>query len=291
MRNIFLFIRRYRTFFTFLILQGIALWFLFSYNRFHRARFLGVANEVTGRINTQYNKMEDFFAMKSENKRLNGYNDSLLNLLAVNFTNRDTSARLLQDSFLLDTTGLYRQYKWRDANVVYNTVNLEKNYIQLDRGANQGIRDNMSVINANGSAVGVIINVSSNYSVAMSLLHVQSKRSVALKRSGTMGTVEWNGKDPLSLTLRNIPKSDSVVVGDTVLTNIYSEFPPGFMVGTVAEIIDDKSTNFYVLRVKPSANFFSLQQAHIVEKLSMDEQKRLLESARNKIDNPKKQGK
>jgi rod shape-determining protein MreC len=288
LRNIFLFIRRYITFFTFLILQVVALWFLFNYNRFHRAKFLGVANEMTGRINTQYNKVEDYFTLKAENRRLNRLNDSLLNLLPFNFTKRDTSSRFVRDSVPFDTLGNFRQYQWRDAQVVYNTVNLEKNYIQLNRGANQGIKDNMSVVNSDGSAVGVVINVSPNFCVVMSLLHVQSKRSVVLKRSRSMGTIEWDGKNPLFLTLRNIPRSDSVVKGDTVVTSVNSNFPPGLMVGTVAEVIADKSTNFYVLRLKTAANFFSLQQVHIVENLTYDEQNKLLQDTRKKIDEPKK---
>ncbi len=288
MRNIFLFIRRYITFFTFLVLQVVALWFLFNYNRFHRAKFLGVANEMTGRVNTQYNKVEDYFTLKAENQRLNRYNDSLLNLLPFNFVNRDTTATLLKDSVPFDTLGTYRQYLWRDAKVVYNTINLEKNYIQLNRGAAQGIKDNMSVISSDGSAVGIVINVSPNFSVVMSLLHVQSKRSVIVKRTGSMGTVEWDGKNPLFLTLRNIPKSDSVVKGDTVLTSVNSNFPPGFMVGTVSEVITDKSTNFYVLRLKTAANFFNLQQVHVIENLFYTEQTRLLQDTKKKIDNPKK---
>ena len=263
------------------------MWFLYSYNKFHRARFLGFANEVTGRINKQYNKVEDYFTLKTENKRLNRLNDSLLNLLPFNFLQKDTTAKLVKDSIPYDTTGLLRQYLWRDAQVVYNTVNLEKNYIQLNRGARQGIKDNMAVISSNGSAVGVIVNVSPNFSVAMSLLHVQSKRSVFLKRSGSMGTVEWDGKNPLLLTLKNIPKSDSVAKGDTVLTNIFSEFPPGLMVGTVAEVIKDKSTSFYVIKIKPSANFFNLQQVHVIEELFADEQARSLEETKKKINDPK----
>jgi rod shape-determining protein MreC len=288
LRNIFLFIRRYITFFTFLILQVVALWFLFNYNRFHRAKFLGVANEMTGRINTQYNKVEDYFTLKAENRRLNRLNDSLLNLLPFNFTKRDTSSLYVRDSLPFDTLGNYRQYLWRDAQVVYNTVNLEKNYIQLNRGANQGIKDNMSVVNSDGSAVGVVITVSPNFCVVMSLLHVQSRRSVMLKRSRSMGTIEWDGKNPLFLTLRNIPRSDSVVKGDTVVTSVNSNFPPGLMVGTVAEVISDKSTNFYVLRLKTAANFFSLQQVHVIENLTYAEQNKLLQDTRKKIDEPKK---
>jgi rod shape-determining protein MreC len=288
LRNIFLFIRRYITFFTFLILQVVALWFLFNYNRFHRAKFLGVANEMTGRINTQYNKVEDYFTLKAENRRLNRLNDSLLNLLPFNFTKRDTSSLYVRDSLPFDTLGNYRQYLWRDAQVVYNTVNLEKNYIQLNRGANQGIKDNMSVVNSDGSAVGVVITVSPNFCVVMSLLHVQSRRSVMLKRSKSMGTIEWDGKNPLFLTLRNIPRSDSVVKGDTVVTSVNSNFPPGLMVGTVAEVISDKSTNFYVLRLKTAAKFFSLQQVHVIENLTYTEQNKLLQDTRKKIDEPKK---
>ena len=269
----------------------MALWFLFNYNRFHRAKFLGVANEMTGRINTQYNKVEDYFTLKAENRRLNRLNDSLLNLLPFNFTKRDTSSLYVRDSLPFDTLGNYRQYLWRDAQVVYNTVNLEKNYIQLNRGANQGIRDNMSVVNSDGNAVGVVINVSPNFCVVMSLLHVQSKRSVVLKRTRSMGTIEWDGKDPLFLTLRNIPRSDSVVKGDTVVTSVNSSFPQGLMVGTVAEVISDKSTNFYVLRLKTAANFFSLQQVHVVENLTYTEQNKLLQDTRKKIDDPKKTSK
>ena len=65
MRNVFIPSRRYRTFLTFLCITG-GIVVLFNYNRFHRAKFLGVANEVTGRINTQYNKVEDYFSLKEE---------------------------------------------------------------------------------------------------------------------------------------------------------------------------------------------------------------------------------
>ncbi|MGH2566341.1 MAG: rod shape-determining protein MreC, partial [Ginsengibacter sp.] len=105
MRNIFLFIRRYSNFFAFLVLQVISLWFFFSYNRFHRAKFLGIANEITGRINTQYNKVEDYFTLKQENLRVHRMNDSLLGLLRENFSRPDTNVKLVKDSLPYDTLG------------------------------------------------------------------------------------------------------------------------------------------------------------------------------------------
>lgn len=289
MRNVFLFIRRYITFFTFLFLQGVALWFLFSYNRFHRAKFLGVANEMTGRINSQYNKVEDYFTLKEENKRIHRLNDSLLNLLPRNYSKRDTSVNMVQDSVPYDTAGNYRRYFSRPATVVYSTVNSQKNYIQLNRGAAQGVKDNMAVIGSDGSAVGVIVNVSPNFSQVMSLLHVQNSVSASLKRSGDFGTAEWDGKDPRFLLLKRIPKTVEVKKGDTVLTSSVSfNFPPGYMVGTIADIQLDNTTGMYLLKVKTAANFYNLQQVHVIENIERDEQVKLFEETKKKIEQAKK---
>ena len=289
MRNIFLFIRRYFTFLTFLVFQGLALWFLFNYNRFHRAKFLGIANEFTGRINTQYNKVEDYFILKEENRRLHKYNDSLLSLQPANFTTRDTSEHLVQDSIPYDTLGHYRRYIFREATVVYNTVNFQKNYIQLNRGAKQGIRDNMAVISSDGKAVGVVVNVSDNFSQVMSLLHVQSTISATLKRSGEFGTIEWDGKDPRYLLLKRLPKTVAVNTGDTVVTSQYSyNIPPGYMIGTVTGIEVDNTSGLYILKIKTAANFYNLQQVHIIENIERNEQVKLFEETRKKIEEAKR---
>ena len=289
MRNIFLFIRRYITFITFLILQVVSLWFLFNYNRFHRAKFLGIANEMTGNINSKYKKVEDYFNLKEENRRVHRLNDSLLNLIPQNFMRRESGTQFVKDSIPYDTAGHYRRYLSRPATVVYNTINAQKNYIQINRGANQGIKDNMAVIGSDGCVVGVVVNVSPNFSQVMSLLHVQSTVSVALKKSGDFGMVEWDGKDPRYLLLKRIPKTVEVVIGDTVLTSSVSfNFPPGYMVGTITNIKLDNTSGMYLLKVKTGANFYNLQQVHVIENIEYDEQTRLNAETKRKIEEVKK---
>lgn len=267
----------------------VSLWFLFNYNRFHRAKFLGIANEMTGRINSQYNKVEDFFALREENRRVHQMNDSLLNLLPQNFIRRDTSVQIIQDSVLYDTSGLYRRYYSRPATIVYNTINDQKNYIQINRGANQGIKDNMAVVNSDGSVVGVVVSVSANFSQVMSLLHVQNSVSATLKKTGEFGTAEWDGKDPGYLTLKRIPKTVEVKNGDTVLTSSVSyNFPPGYFVGTIAGIKLDNTTGMYLLKVKTAANFYSLQQVFVIENMERAEQIKLFEETKKKIEQIKK---
>lgn len=233
--------------------------------------------------------MEDFFKMKEENRRLLKMNDSLMNLLGSNFARTDTSVIIVKDSIPFDTLGHYRQYAWRDAQVTYNTVNSDKNYVQINRGANQGVKDNMGVFSSDGGLVGQVVNVSANFSQVMSLLHVQNKVNVMVKKTGSAGTLSWDAKDPRYLTLSSIPKSDSLIKGDTILTGKYSlSFPPGHLVGTVAEILPDPSTNFYVLRIRPAAPFSNLQQVMVVENVPMQEQQQLNEDTKRKVDDPKR---
>ena len=288
MRNIFVFIRRYFVFLTFLVLQGLALWMLFNFNRFHRAAFLGAASEVTGSVNKQVDKVDDYFRLAEENKRLHQMNDSLLNLLPLNYNIPDTSQQVVVDSTRYDTLTRYRRYLYRPAKVIYNSIISESNYIQLNRGANHGIRDNMAVINSAGSAVGVVVNVSPNFSQVMSLLHVKSRTTAALKKTGEYGTLEWDADDPRFLNLRGIPRSVKVGTGDTVLTSVYSyNFPPGFMVGRVAKVEEDPASGFLLVKVRTAVNFNSIQQVFVVENLQREEQLRLTKETEAKIEQEK----
>jgi rod shape-determining protein MreC len=62
------------------------------------------------------------------------------------------------------------------------------------------------------------------------------------------------------------------------------------MVGTVAEIIQDKATNFFILKIRTAANFQDLQQVFVIENLQYGEQEKLLEETKKKVDDPKKSG-
>ena len=291
MRNIFLFIRRYFTFLAFVVLQIFALWMLFKYNRLHQAAFLGVASEFTGSVNTQVDKLDDYFHQGEENLRVHRMNDSLLNLLETNFLPPDTVERTTIDSVMVDTIKQERRYLWRDAKVIYNTINSDKNYLQLTRGARHGIKDDMAVLNSNGALVGQVVNVSPNFSAVMSLLHVQNSVSAALKSSGESGKVEWDGKNPHYVLLKGISKSVEVKMGDTVVTSQYSyNFPPNKMIGTIAKIESDPATGFYLLRVRTAVNFSNIQQVFVVENLHREEQLQLERDTEKKVEQQKKAG-
>jgi len=250
---------------------------------------MGMTNELTGWMNSKYANVDQYFHLKQESDRIHQINDSLLNLLHSNFLNPDTAIRFAQDSIPYDTLGHRRRYLWRDAEVVSNSISSERNYIQINRGSKQGIRDNMGVLSADLSLVGIVVNTSENFSQVMSLLHVKNNVNVIMKRTGSAGTISWDGKSPLYLTMTGVPKSDSIFRSDTVLTGTYSlSFPPLKVVGTVASIVKDNTSSFYTLKIKPAANFQNLQHVFVVENLQNEEQEKLDKETRKKIDDMKK---
>ncbi len=275
MKNIFVFIRRYFNFLFFLVLQIVSIVFLIKYNETYHAAYAGATNEVTGAINEQYNKVQNYFHLKENNRLLLEENTRLKNLLRINFENADSARVVALDSLIRDTLGHQRKYLYLPAKVINNTVSQQMNYLTLHRGANQGVKKDMAVVSPQG-IVGTVIDLSENYSRVMSLLHRNSKVSSMLKKSKVIGSVEWDGKDPHYITLRNIPKSTPVAKGDSVVTSTYSaNYPPDLMVGTVDEISKDPGSNFFIIRLKTAANFYSLEYVNLIENVQWDEQRRL----------------
>lgn len=278
MRNILLFIRRYFNLVFFLFLQGISLYFLFTYNRYHEAAFMTMANEGAGWINSQYDGVEQYFNLKSTNAALVAENEMLRNQLRQNMHVPDTGSLKVEDSYMLDSLKQFRQYFWRSAKVVGNSVGLQNNYMTIHRGEMEGVRKDMGVISAQGIA-GSVVATSDHYAIVMSLLHRQSRVSAKIKKTGNLGIIQWDGTSPLYLNMINVPKSVPIQKGDTIVTSQYSYlFPPGIMVGTVKEIVNDKASNFFTLHITPATDFYKVEYVTVVENLQKEEQKKLEES-------------
>ena len=255
---------------------------LVNYSHSHRAKYFELAYEFTGRINKQYNGITRYFSLGENNRFLAQENERLNNLLRANFTSIDTGGQIKQVEIRVDSTRLTRKYLWRVARVINNSVSAQNNYITLERGRLQGIQPDMAVVSPAG-IVGVVTDVSDNMSVVMSLLHRKSNTSVAHKKSGVTGILEWNGQNPERLQIKGIPKSTKLEKGDTVVTsNLSLNYPEGMVVGTVAEFRADEEGNNYILNLKPATNFFTLEFVYVIENLFQKEQKELEKRANNK---------
>lgn len=275
MRNVFLFLKRYSVFILFLVMQGVALSMLFSYNRFHQTAYGMVSDEAAGKLNKRVNQVEVFFTLSEQNESLREQNARLLSYLPSGSLYSDTAFRLVTDTSSVDSLTSFRQFQYFSAKVISNSVFLQQNIIVLQRGRDQGIEPNMAVLGTDG-LMGTVISVSNNMSIVMSLLHRQSKVIAVLKKGSGLGEVSWDGKDPRFLVLTKIPKTIEVKKGDTVVTSPYSDkFPPGLPIGYVEKVDQDQETNTYKLKIRTAVDFYTVQHAYVVKNLLQQEMDQL----------------
>jgi rod shape-determining protein MreC len=249
----------------------------------HEAFFATAANEVTGSINKKYYGFKEYFSLKQINKQLADENARLKNQLLINYDFSDTSTIFQVDSLQRDTLNRPRKYTYLPAKVVGNSVISKANYMMLERGSKQGVQRDMSVVSPQG-IVGIVSDVSENYSKVMSVLHSFTQVSAMLQKSKSSGVVYWDGIDPHYISMKSVSKSANVKIGDTVITSTYSStYPSGIMIGTVVEVKPDPAASFNTLKLKTATNFFNIQHVYLIKNYYYTEQNDLSNKKDTKI--------
>lgn len=278
MRNIFLFISRYFNFLFFLVLQGVCIYFISTYSKYHQAALGSVTNNITGKINTEYNKVEYYFQLKRTNDSLLKANERLYNILKSNYNIPDSVNRTAIDTLHVDSLTQYRKLSFVSAKVVANSVSGQNNFIVIQSSPGTDLKTGMGVVDVNNSIVGIITEVDGNYAVVMSLLHKDSHISGKLAKKGETGTLNWDGKEPNIIFLSNIPKSAKVSKGDSIISSGFStSFPMGLMIGRVEEIYADATTTNYKVKFRTAANFYNLQYVYVIINADQEPVKKILD--------------
>lgn len=284
MRNIFLFIRRYIHLLTFLLLQGICIYLISRYSKFHNAAILTATNRVTGTVYKEFNKVEYYFQLKKTNDSLLKANEDLLNRMKQNFIFPDSSSVTRLDSIRVDSLQKYRSITYLSAKVVSSSVAAQNNFLVITGPNIKNMSIGMGVADINFAVTGIIVDISGDYAVVMSLLHKDSRISASLKKSGEAGTLVWDGKQPNIITLKNIPKGTPVAKGDTVISSgLSTTFPRGLMVGRVNEIYEETGTSNLSIRVKTAANFYNLEYVYVITNIHTAPVNQLLEKAKKHL--------
>jgi rod shape-determining protein MreC len=133
----------------------------------------------------------------------------------------------------------------------------------LDRGARDGLEENMGVITPEG-VVGKVLAVFPATSQVLLLSDRESGVGALLATSRSHGPVRGTG-DLLLVGLDYISKDIPVSVGEVILTSGQDRiFPKDLPVGTVAEIKNDPRSPFHEILVRPSARLDRLEEVLVL---------------------------
>lgn len=258
MRSLFRFLLRNHFLMLFLALEAISMTLMVSFNDYQRVTFFNSSNNLFGSVYGRFSTMDDYFSLGRTNARLANENASLRKQLQYRIKNQENYPVNRPDT--VDAPA----YVFTSAKVISNSVNKQFNYITLNKGSRHGIKPDMGIINADG-VVGVITNVSPNYSTGLSLLNKRLLIPAKITKNNYFGSLVWDGDHYNTADLKEIPFHVIVNVGDTVVSSGYSNiFPDGIMIGKIIKYDAINGTNFYDIKVELSTNFKTLKYVEVV---------------------------
>lgn len=153
------------------------------------------------------------------------------------------------------------EYELVPAQIVSKNIAKTQGVYIINLGLEDNICKSMPVLNEIG-LIGVITEVSQNYSLVQTINSSLLKISASIPRSNVQGVITWNGND---LVIQNVPTTADINKGDRVVTSVLSTiFPPSIPIGLVVDKRPNISGLLSEVLVKPFVDVYSAKNVFVL---------------------------
>lgn len=204
--------------------------------------------------------------LKSENNKLKKQVNELTEENSLLAQNKSELSRL-RDLYKLDKD--YSSYKKIGAQVIGKSTSRFFNTFTINRGSDDGIKEDMNVISG-GGLVGIVYDVGKNYAKVRSIIDDESSVSVSFANTSDTGIASGDLKlmEDGVMLVTEIPKEAKVSEGDMVVTSkISNKFLPGILVGYVTETTKDSNELTQSGKIIPVVDFEHIDEVLVITKL------------------------
>jgi rod shape-determining protein MreC len=222
-----------------------------------------IVDPIQRGFSTVFEPVGDFFSsladlgdLRSDNARLEAANAEMSERIndaeAVEDENAQLRAQLELDESYVSMQGV-------NAEVIARPSSNFRWFVTIDKGSDDGIREDMAVITPDGLA-GKIIKTQADTATVLLLIDPEGAAAATVRKSrDVIGTVQGHGAgQPLSFDF--VDPDVVVEEGDEVVTSYYNEgiFPPNIRIGTVSDVGTDSAAAEQDIEVEPGVDFTSL---------------------------------
>jgi rod shape-determining protein MreC len=128
----------------------------------------------------------------------------------------------------------------------------------IDKGTEQGVRENLAVMTHAG-AIGHIIQSTGTTSKVLLITDSRSAVDSLFQDSRVTGVAVGTGKNLIKV--KYVPMNARVAMGDSIISSgLGGTFPKGLKIGVVSQVVKMKQGLFQNITVKPSAEFLRLEE-------------------------------
>jgi len=170
-----------------------------------------------------------FSTLTKENQFLKEENKEFLSKIVEieNLKEENDELRIALDLGLADKYELIETYVF--------SVNLEQDFILINKGRQDGVEEGMAIIDFYNVLIGRIEETYRNQSKVFLVSNNNIKFSVEIENKKINGLAKGKGNGEMFLDL--VPKDEEIVFGALITTAGFEEgFPQGLLVGTIGEV-------------------------------------------------------
>lgn len=270
MKDLIEFLRHYSKWLVFAVYIVVSCLLLSGSDPYRRHLWLTSASAVAGSVYDMGNSVTSYFDLRATNEDLNRRNAELESrVMSLKEQLQDLQLKTFTDT--MPSPDSVPHFDFIVANVINNSTHRPYNYLTINKGAADGVRPEQGVIDHSG-VVGTVSVAGEHYSRVISLLNPNFRLSCKIKDSEHFGSLVWDGLDPTTALLEELPRHTVFKTGDTIVTSGYSAvFPAGLPVGVIVDDADNHKENFFTLKIKLFADFSRLSNVQVVINNRRDE--------------------
>lgn len=255
-------------FVVFIILEAFSMFLMFNNNGYQKSVIGKGIMSVNGYFSGKVNYITHYFNLPEENKSITEENARLKQALS-NYKIKATS--VLDSSFYKKDSIGKPIYLYKTAQIVDYSLRKKDNYFLINKGSENGIKEDMAVLSPKG-VVGAVLSTSKHYSSVISILNSKTNIKARVKGLKYFGVIKWPGYDHRKLSLTEIPRYLNVKLGDTVVTAGASAiYPPNQLIGKVTQVTPNEKTGDFNIEVTTFEDLANVRNVYVVENLDKPE--------------------
>lgn len=270
MRQLINALLKYKNTLIYLGLLILSILFLNQRSFYHQSVFSNVSLAISSSFNLLGNNFSNYFKLSENNEKLVAENEKLKTLELIQFNDERGKSNSI-DQFGFEVFS---------ARIIKNSYSFARNYLIIDKGYKDSIEVEMGVITSDG-VLGVVNQVTANFSSILSILHIDLKINAGFKKNGAYGSLSWDGNHPKRMKLNDISTLNPVSIGDTITTKGMSDyFPYGIPLGTVIDFEKPELEGYYNIDVELFSNLTQKEYVYVVKNRNIKQLKQLKNESR-----------
>ena len=264
------FVTRLVSFAVLIILEAASLCLITNNSSLQRIWVSKAGHSFMGTVWGASQGIRNYFSLSETNKQLSQENYELRRELdKANVQLRQMNA----DSAVVSSRPGFEMIP---AEVVKISRNKQHNYLILNKGYADGIKENSGVV-ARGGVIGIVDAISEHHCFAFSFQNSDVSISARIGSEGSSGLLIWDGIHNAGAILKELPLQSKYSPGDTVYTSGHSLlFPPDIPLGIAgkAKVVNGATNQ---VSVSLFQDFSAIRYVTVVHNDAFDEIEEFME--------------